>query len=428
MVAKRNFSDRFLKSVKPAPEGKRVIIYDGQVPGFGLRISDKSTKESRGAFVLVARYPGSQNPAPRRIGDFPAMSLATARQTAREWRTCLSQGVDPKEKEAERQRDEKRRKADTFEAVFEAFAADHLCSLRTGKEVEASVRKHVFPSWASLPITSIKRGDVNALIRGIRSEAPIAANRVLAYLKKFFGWAVDQDLLDASPAAGVKRPAKETRRDRVLTENEIRAIWAACDDIGAFGAAFKLMLLTAQRRSEVAGMAWSEIDTKNKNWALGRERTKADRSHDIPLSSMAMAIIETCPKVGGFVLATGRSLSATKGEAAQISGWSKAKRRLDDAAAKHFRQVTGDETATFSDWHLHDLRRTAATYLAKLGIDRVVISKVLNHAEGGVTSIYDRHAYEPQKRRALDLWAEHLAGIVSGAERENVVAFTGTRG
>jgi integrase len=257
---------------------------------------------------------------------------------------------------------------------------------------------------------------------------------VLAYLKTFFVWAVDQELIEASPAAAVKRPSKEVKRDRVLTDWEIRAIWKACGELGAFGHAFRFMLATGQRRSEVGEMTWNEIERGKRIWALSRERTKADRAHEIPLSDLAMSIIDECPKIGSFVFSTGRSGAAKAGEPASpvaISGWSKAKAALDKSALEKARVIAIEQGErppnTVEEWHLHDLRRTAATHMARIGIDRVVIAKVLNHAESDITAIYDRHRYDHEKRRALDLWGERLKVIVDGAESENVVQIATTR-
>jgi integrase len=424
MGAKRDFTDRYLKALKPAEQGKRVIFWDAQVPQFGIRVTDKSQKENVGAFVLVARFPGSSNPAPRRIGDFPAMGLAQARQIAREWREDIAKGVDPKVKEAERRREENRRRADTFGAVFEVFADDHLSTLRTGDAVRRAVNSHVIAQWGRRPISEIRRADVNELIRALRKDAPIGANRVLAYLKKFFGWCVDQEILEASPAASVKRPGKENKRDRVLSDAEIRAIWQACGELGAFGRAFRFMLASGQRRTEAGEIVWSEIDRTNRLWTLPRQRAKADRAHEIPLSELAMSILDECPKLGDFVFTT----LGTR----PISGWSKAKAALDRLALDKLREsavARGDDASTtFADWRLHDLRRTAATHIAKLGVDRIVISKLLNHAEGGVTGLYDRHSRDPEKRMAMDLWGQRLQVIVGGADGGNVVSFAAARG
>jgi integrase len=407
MATKRDFTDRFLKAIKPAETGKRIILHDAQITGFGIRVTERSAEENKGSFVLVTRFPGSTNPVPRRIGDYPAMSLAKAREIAREWREDLRQGVDPKAKEAERRREEARRREDTFAAVFLAFADDHLSTLRTGAGVRRAIERHVVERWGRRPISEIRRADVNELVRTLRKDAPIGANRILAYLKTFFTWAVDQELIEASAAASVKRPSKEVKRDRVLTDLEIRAIWQACGAFGAFGRAFRFMLATGQRRSEVGGLTWSELDRTQRLWTLSRERTKADRAHEVPLSDLAMGIIEECQPLGDFVFSTGR--------ARPISGWSKAKAALDAKSG-------------VTNWHVHDLRRTAATNMARLGVDRVVIGKVLNHAENEVTAVYDRHQYDREKRRALNLWGERLAAIVDGTDEGNVVSLATARG
>ena len=419
MATKKDFTDRFLRSIKPAEPGKRTIDMDAAVPQFGIRVSDKSTKDNIGAFVLVARFPDSANPAPRRIGDYPAMPLAEARDIARDWRDSIARGIDPKnEMEAER-REEQRRRADTFAAVFEKFAEDHLRSLRTGDQFKAAIGKHAMPHWRDRPIHEIRRADVNELVRAIRKTAPISANRVLANIKKFFAWCVDQDLLELSPAISVKRPSKEIQRDRVLSDTEIAVIWRACEGMGVFGRAFQFMLTTGQRRSEVSGMTWAELDLKKRVWTLSRERTKADRAHEVPLSDLAVSILEQCPRLGEYVF-------TTNGKTA-ISGWSKAKLALDKLAAEQAKAIASehgeDEPATIADWRLHDLRRTCATGLARLEVERTTISKRFSIMRRAASPrIYDRFSYADQKRRALDLWAERLGRIADGLESGNVVA------
>jgi integrase len=433
MAKKRDFTDRFLKSLKPAESGKRYIEYDAQVPHFGIRVSDRCTDECKGAFVLVTRFPGSDNPTARRIDEYPGMALGKAREIAREWLDDIRQGIDPKIKAEELRRQEERKRADSFSATFESFAEDHLSTLRSGVAVKAAISTHVVPQWGDRPISAIRRADANELIRMLKKDMPIGINRIVAYLKKFGGWLVDQDILEASPFAAVKRPTKETKRDRVLSDIELCAIWEACGELGAFGRAFRFMLATGQRRTEVGAMTWAELDRKQALWTLPRGRTKANRGHEVPLSALALSIIEECPKIGDFVFSTGRSgplRAGGNGEPRPISGWGKAKAKLDTLALQRLRALAeerGEEPpAEFAEWHLHDLRRTCATNLARLGVDRITISKILNHSEGGVTAIYDRHRYDAEKRRALDLWAQRLAAIVAGDDTGgNVVTLTG---
>jgi integrase len=395
MVAKKDFTDRFLKSVKPAPAGKRVILYDAQVPGFGIRMTDKSCPADVGAFVLVARYPGSSNPAPRRIGDYPAMSLAEARDIARQWREDVQRGVDPKVKEAERLRAEARRRADTFASVFEAFAEDHLATLRTGDGVKRAIANHVLPRWGDRPIRDLTRGDVSELVRVVKKSAPIAANRVLAHLKTFFRWAVRQDIIENSPAASVERPAKENRRERVLSDRELREVWRRAADLGyPFGDFARLLLMTGQRRSEVANAEWKEFDLDQAMWTIPAPRMKGDVTHEVPLPEPVVAVLREMPRgAGPFVFST------TEGRR-PISGFSKAKAALDSMLEE------------VEPWTFHDLRRTMRTHLGGLPVPTNVAEMIIAHAQPGLHRVYDRHSYRDEKRRALELWNARLAAIV----------------
>jgi integrase len=432
---KRDFTDRFLKSIKPAAAGDRDLYRDAQVPGFGLRVTDKSSAENVGSFVLVARFPGSANPTARRIGDYPALTLGAAREIARGWREDLRQGIDPKEKAARQRREEARRKVETFAAAFDAYAEDRLSQLRSGKVVKSVVERLVYPDWGARPMREIKRSDGVDLLRRVKKQAPVGVNRLLAYLKTFGVWAIDEGLVDDSPFATLKRPTseKERSRDRVLTDLEIRAIWQASSAIGVFGAAFKMMLLTGQRRTEVGAMRWSELNLREKTWTLPKARTKAKRGHQVPLTDLAISIIEGVPKLSEFVFSGRRRPDrATAAElvTGPIGGWGKAKERLDRLAIEDLKRIaaeTGDDPPdTFDEWHLHDLRRTCATRLAKLGASRIVVAKVLNHAIPGVTSTYDHHDYEPEKREALDRWALWIESTVGGTG-DNVVVFPKAR-
>jgi integrase len=427
VAEKRDFTDRFLtsKKIEAAPPGGRKIYWDAQVPGFGLRVTDEITSGRIGSFVLVARFPGSSNPTPRRIGDYPAMSLAKGREVAREWREDLRKRIDPKVKAERQRREEEKRRAETFAAAFDAYDEDRLGQLRSGKVVKSVVKRLVYPKWGDRPIKELKRSDVVELIRGVRSGAPIAANRLLAYLKTFFLWAIDEELIDDSPAATVKRPTSEKNRarERTLSDTELRAVWRACGDLGVFGRAFKLMILTGQRRTEVGAMRWSEINLRDKVWTLPKARTKARRGHELPLSEKAIKVITETPRLSDYVFTGRRRPVAGKEEELSygpIGGWGKAKEALDrlaDVKAREIAEETGDEAAAVvGEWRLHDLRRTCATRLGKLGVSRVVIAKVLNHAIPGVTSTYDHHDYALEKRDALDRWAQRVERIVNGAE------------
>jgi integrase len=417
MVPKRDLTDKELRKLKPAAAGKRYILPDAQVPGFGVRVTDRGSV----SFVLVARYAGSKNPVPRQIGDYPAIDLAKARQVAREWREDIAKGVDPKDKaagvkrQAERDRlEEARRQANTFGAAFDAYAAERLSELRTGDGVKMAVEKHVMPAWRHRPLTDIRRPDAKELLRTVAKASPIGANRIRSYLVTFGKWAEEEDRIEASPFANLKPPTKERARERVLTDLEIRAIWRACAEMGAFGRAFRFMLATGQRRSEVGDMEWREFDETKGLWTIPRERVKADRAHEVPISAFALSILAETPKIGDHVFASRGPRGRQEGTA-PVSGWSKAKIRLDELALAELKRLAGDD-AVLPEWHLHDLRRTCATRMGGLKVERLTISKVLNHAEGGVTRVYDLERYRPEKSAAMESWGAKLAEIVGGGK------------
>jgi integrase len=402
-------TDRTLKALKPAPAGKRKVVWDALVPSLAVRVTDKGKR----TFCLVKRFPGKAQPEYRAIGEYGAITLETARDKARGWIDLIGKGIDPAVAEAEeRQRradaDEAARRAqsDTFAAALNLFVDTHLVKLRIGRDVERDMRRLLLPPWGSRPLASITRRDVIAVVYGLHDRgSPVMANRALAYTKKFYAWCVDRALLDTSPAALVRNPTKEIKRDRVLADHELREIWLACEHFGAAGRAVRLMLATGQRRGEVAGLRWSEIDEDGRTWRLPAERSKNGRAHAIPLSDLARSILAASPRIGAFAF----SNDGTR----PVNGWSKLKGRIDKAAP-------------IGDWHIHDLRRACATGMARLGVDRVVIAAVLNHVDPSVTAVYDRHAREPEMRSALEAWGRRLSQIIDPTPVE-VVPFVGRR-
>jgi integrase len=286
----------------------------------------------------------------------------------------------------------------------------------------------VLPVLGGRPLAEITRADGNELLRSIAKKTPTHARRIKSYLHKFGNWAEEDGLIKESPFANLKRFGKESARDRVLSNLEMRAIWQASADMGVFGQAVRLMLATGQRRSEVGDMEWREINHDAKVWMLPRERTKADRAHLIPLAPLALSILAKQPRLGAHVFFSTRSKAG--GGTIPISGWSQFKSRLDALAIEALRRLTGDPEATIPEWRLHDLRRSTATMMTGRGVSRLVVGKVLNHSEQGVTGKhYDLYEYLNEKRAALDLWGARLAAIVEGRENsDNVVAWEPARG
>jgi integrase len=247
--------------------------------------------------------------------------------------------------------------------------------------------------------------------------SPINANRLLAVLRRMFNWSVERGLIERSPCEKLKAPAAETARDRVLSDDEIRSTWQAFESISwPFGRIAQLLLLTGARRDEIAGARWSEIDLDAKTWTVAKERSKNGVAHEIPLSEAAIRMIKGLPRIGG----KGDGFVFTTTTRAPVSGWSRAKSHVDKAVLAVMQAGFGlaDSPAAPAHWTFHDLRRTAASGMAGIGIAPHVVEAVLNHRSGtikGVAAVYNRYTYAVEKRQALDAWARRLNAIVSGA-------------
>jgi integrase len=234
----------------------------------------------------------------------------------------------------------------------------------------------------------------------IANGTPFRANRALAAIKKLFAWSIDRGTIEINPIASLKPPTKERPRDRVLTSEELIACWRAAEaENYPFGPCIKMLVLTGQRRSEVSGMRWSEIDFDRAEWTLPAERTKNATKHVVPLVPFAIDIVRGVPRFLGSDLVfttTGRS---------SISGFGRLKARLDDEIGA-------------LDWRLHDIRRTVATQMAMLGVAPHIIEAVLNHKTGivsGVSAVYNRHAYSDEKRDALQRWSNYVERAICEA-------------
>lgn len=382
-----------------APANGRHEVWDTLVRGFGLRVTERGMK----SWTLMYRINGRQ----RRLslGGYPAYDLAEARDFAREALRLVGRGVDPADERKAAREAARSTERDTVEKLVRQFIERHAkAKTRKWRDTERMFELYVLPKWGQQPLNSITRRDVIELLDGIMDQGkPYSANKVLSHVRRFFNWCVERDILDATPVAKVKSPAKEVSRDRVLSDDETVAVWRTCDSMGwPFGLAFKLMLVTGQRRDEVATMRWSDIDRESGIWTQPREVTKSDRLHEVPLSSLAVEILDAVPRLGDHVFTTTGNTP--------VSGFSKAKRRCDKLSG-----VAG--------WRLHDLRRTCASGMARIGIAPHVVEKVLNHASGtisGVAAVYNRHGYTEEKRTALDAWARAIASTIRPGE-QNVI-------
>ena len=264
---------------------------------------------------------------------------------------------------------------------------------------ERRLEMHVLPHWRDRKIAAIQRSDVRDLLEGV--EGDVLPGRVLAIVKTVFRYALSRDWVNSSPAEGVQKPSADTARDRVLSMDEAAAIWKAAGLLGfPFGPFLRTLALTAQRRTEVASMRWSDVDLEAATWIIPAKETKSQRTHLVPLSAPVVDMLRDLPRLGDFVF-------THQDSKIHISGYAKEGRRLDS-----FLAATDVKVAP---WRLHDLRRTAATHMVRLGVLEEVVGRVLNHAPMGVTAkVYALHTYAPEKRSALDRWAAELMRAVSG--------------
>ena len=426
-MAKRALNDRIIKALKPAKAGQRDEIADAGMPGMVLRVTEKGTR----TFALVARYPGSDNPTRRALGEYPALGLADARDKARRWLALVDKGIDPKI-EAERERAaELRRNADTFAAAVEKLVARKLKTQRRGHVVEYIIRKELLPVWGARPITDISHRDIRDLLeRVVDRGATSFAHNVLDAINVVFNFAAAQDMIEANPARLLQRSAiigSKKPRQRVLGDSEIRAFWRAADQLDyPRGPFFKLLLLTGARLDELAGARWREFDLAAKKWTIPAERFKSDAEHVVPLSDDVLAVLATLPRFnsGDFLF------SATFGKT-RIRGFTKVKRRLDEKMLTILREMAQSRSDDPKAVELvpfvqHDLRRTVRTRLSALKVQDHIAEMVIGHGRKGIARIYDQHRFEDEKRDALTRWAMLLRSIVEPPPA-NVVELKATK-
>ena len=415
----------------------RQEIPDGLLVGLYLVV------QPSGARSFAVRYRHAGQPRKLTLGAFPAITLEAARDIGGKALRAAAEGRDPATEKQSAKGDAKkaaaeeiRGKRDLFENIAREFIERHamkstretswretarILGLRPdadGKLVE--IGGDVIPAWKGRKVQDITKRDVITLLDAVRDRAPVMANRTLAAIRKLFNWCLARDVIQVSPCTLVTPPAPERSRDRILSDNELRFVWNAADGDGwPFGPLVKLLVLTGQRLAEVGGMRWDEIDLESKLWTLPAERVKNGERHEVPLSDAAATVLATVPRIKttkGFVFTTRRD--------AAVSGFSRAKDRLDAAITA----ASVDGAPAVDHWTFHDLRRTMASGMARLGIQLPVIEKVLNHTSGsfrGVVGVYQRHSYSDEKRKALEAWASFVLSTVNCTPLANIVVLRG---
>lgn len=408
------------------PTGTRQEIPDGGLPGLYLVIQPKKIKDGKElppTMSWAVRYRFGGRPTKSTIGSYPAFSLADARKEAGAQLRAVSEGRDPAAEKASR----KERKVDLVSDAVNDFLKRYVAVKNRPSVVRERTRlfdKEVKPKWGKRSMRSITRLDVINLLDNVAERAPVLANRLLGLLRKFFSWAVDRDIIESSPMEKrIAAPGTETTRDRILTHDEIRLVWLASLKLGyPFGPLVRLLLMTGQRRSEVAGLEWEELELGGNDqlWVIPPERSKNRQEHFVALTSAALVEIEAMPKIRPNEKDDAIFLMTTTGTT-PISGFSKAKKALDKeiaVIAKEEAMKRGDDPErlpAWEPWTFHDLRRTAASGMARLGVAVHVLEAVLNHTSGtikGVAAVYNRYDYAEEKRDALTRWAGFVATLV----------------
>ena len=372
-------TDKTVEALKP--KEKRYEVHDLRCPGMTLRVE----RSGRKTFYAKFRYGLAQKRM--KLGLYPRISLATAREKANDILRQVDEGKDPTRR---------RRTANMrVEAVCREFIRLHAQARnKSWREAERVLEREFIAVYGQRDIREINRFDVLEIMdAAVARGSTYQANRILSHIRKLFNFCVERGIVATNPIAGLKAPTKEVSRDRVLADDEIIRLLRACrNDVYPFRQFVPILLSTAQRRGELAEMRWSEVDLETKQWVIPAERSKNGKPHVVPLNSYALAMLHDVPRFldCDYVFTTTRHSA--------VSGFSKMLRRLSE----------GSET---SNWRLHDLRRTAASGMARAGVAPYVVEKVLNHISGtisGVAAVYNRYGYDAEKRAALEEWGQVL--------------------
>jgi integrase len=369
------------------PRARRYAVPDGGCRGLYLNVYPTGRK----SWSVRYRFGG----IPRNLTLDGFLPLAQARMAATKALADVAQGGDPAAAKLAAKAAAVQRGPDTIALLAEQFVEQHAKRKTRENSWRATAgifRNIVVPVWGARNVREIRRRDVIELLEAVASDRPVMANRVRAVLSRFFRWLADRDVIAASPCVGIAAPTRETPRERVLSDAELRRLWLAAEAIGGpAGACIKLLILTGQRRGEIAGLRWSEVD--GDLLVLPSERMKGRQAHIVPLSAQAAAIIASMPRIG---------------------------ERVFNAYVGNFDRIKQDFDTRMGDtpkWVIHDVRRSVASGMAKIGIAVPVIEKLLAHRSGtfrGVVGTYQRHSFLPETANAVQRWADHIDRLVGG--------------
>jgi integrase len=406
-MPKQHLTSQFIRNLKP--QGKRVEYYDQHlikdgalkkkgVKGFLVRLTKAGNK------YFYYSYWHNSTSKRYKIGSYPNIGISEARDKARELARIVNNGIDPQaEKRAQKNKEEPK----TIGELAALFKKKHLPKLRpsTQSSYTARIDSIILPALKDIPVNDLQRMEIIEMLDELIFEKGehVNANRVRAILSSMYSFGVQRGIADYNPVKTIKPLGKEQSRDRVYDESEINALWEAFEKQPEPGqSVFKILLLLGQRKGETCRMQWDDIE--DGTWTIPKQHTKAKRTHYVPLSEIAMGILEGLPPNSDKSPHVFQS-TVRKGQHAS---------HLADAVQR-IRELSG-----VTDFRIHDLRRTAATYMAEAGTERTIIGKVLNHkglsGDSQVTARYDRYDYMKEKRQALNRWASKLGQIIEGKE------------
>ena len=395
-------TDKDVRSLEPPGEGN-VIRYDGAsgVPGFGCRITASGVR----SFVLSYRARGIARRLT--IGRYGVWSVTAARNQAKVLKRRVDVGEDPLE--AKRGATER---GMSFGELAELYLTRHAVTFKDGGKVTRRRIESNLKPWYQRRATDITRADVRRLLESKATTAPVMANRLRALVSQVYRWGMKRELVKENPASGVEPFVKETARERVLTPEEIQRFWTRLDTAAiqpSMKAALRFVLVSGQRVGECCAVEWSELSDGGTWWTIPPHKSKNGKAHRVPLSKLALEILDSqTPRDEGAIFRGTRSGRAVAPDMVSTALHA----NLDSLGVQHFT--------------VYDLRRTAATMMASIGIDTLVVSAILNHTPAGITErVYQRYSRDPEKKLALERWAQHLRNIVSGEPAEKVVSIHG---